>query len=89
MSYDEKENRNKWRVSREVTAGDLIIIVGFLLPALIAVLNERWTVADHEKRITATEAAITVQTSELAQHDTAIAVLRVKISEGQNKQPKE
>ena len=69
-----------WRITREITVGDLVVLLGILGVAL----NLKFQVAEHEKRITAVETAQTAQASELAQHDTAIAVLRVKIGDGQN-----
>jgi hypothetical protein len=75
MSYDEKEKSNSWRFSREISLGDIMLI----LPIIWLAAGLQFKVEDHEKRITAAEQIIDKHEQRLGEHDTAIAVLTVKI----------
>lgn len=76
------EGKNNWRFSKEITLGDVAIAVGLMLTlaGLFAeILDTKFTVAEHEKRITAIEATVEHHTSVLGEHDTQIAVMQSKI----------
>jgi hypothetical protein len=74
MSYDEKKITNRFRLSKEISLGDLLLLLGIVA----AILNVRWQVQDHEKRITVIEAAQMEQGKVLSAHETAIAVLKTE-----------
>lgn len=79
MSYDEKSNSNKWRFSREITFGDLLMIVAVGIPLIIAAVRLSDRVDDHAKRLADDEATLTQHATRLADHDTAIAVIEAKL----------
>jgi len=75
MSFDEKEKNNHWRFSREVSLGDIMLII----PIIWLAAGLSFKVEDHEKRITAVEQVQDKQSQAIAEHSTEIAVLTVKI----------
>ncbi len=78
MSYNDKSHHNRWRFSKEITLGDLMLALTVGLPLIIAAVRLSDRVEDHERRISANETAIAEHATRLAQQDTAIAVLQTR-----------
>jgi hypothetical protein len=71
MSTAEKNDKNVWRFSKEVSFGDLMIVIGFL----IAAVQMHDQVANHEQRLGKAEERIEHNTSRINSLDTGLAVL--------------
>lgn len=78
MSFGEKEQGNRWRFSKEISFGDVVLAAGII----VLIANLKFTVDDHEKRLTAAEAALAQHAGQLARHDTAIAVIETELKNG-------
>ena len=75
MSFDEAEKQNRWRFSREVSIGDLVLA----LPIIWLAAGLTFTVHNNEKRLGVIEQRVDKQDEHLSEHDTEIAVLTVKV----------
>jgi hypothetical protein len=75
MSFDEAERTNRWRFSREVSIGDLILA----LPVIWMAAGLTFTVHNNDHRLTTVEQRVDKQDEHLSEHDTEIAVLTVKV----------
>ena len=78
MSYGEKEQANRWRFSKEISFGDVMLAASIV----VLVANLKFTVDDHEKRLTAAEGTLASHEEHLARHDTAIAVIETQLKNG-------
>jgi hypothetical protein len=76
MSFNEKSNSNRWRFSKEITLGDLLLAVTVGLPLVIAAVRLSDRVEDHDRRLSASETAIAEHATRLSRQDSAIAVLQ-------------
>lgn len=85
MSYHDKASHNRWRFSKEITLGDLLLAVTVGIPLVIAAVRLSDRVEEHERRIAANETAIVQHTTRLAQQDTEIAVLQAQARPANNK----
>jgi hypothetical protein len=87
MSYDERKEKNAWRLNKEITVGDLLMILTVGVPLLIAAVHFSDKVDDHDRRIAASEAIITQHTARIAEDNTRLAVIEDKFESGPHTRP--
>lgn len=78
MNYHDESNANRWRFSKEITLGDLMLAITVGFPLIVAAVRLSDRVEDHDRRISAAETAVSQHTARLAQQDTQIAVLQAE-----------
>jgi hypothetical protein len=74
MSFDEKQNLNRWRFSKEITLGELIIVAGIVF----GIANVKFTVDQHGTELRTVEARQEADEKVLGVHETRISVIEAR-----------
>lgn len=80
MSYDEKRNQNRWRLQKEITIGDLVVILGIAW----FLITDHFTLAQLKEQVVMIEVQIRQHADKFSELTKDVAILETKFA---NKHP--